>query len=120
MSAFVSDYDHNAPTIEHLENTHFALYKTIRAKNPDIPYIMVTRPDYRNHDESESRRQVILKSYRDALALGDKNVYFVDGKEFFVGKYTDMCTVDGIHPTDLGFSFMADHIEDALKKALKI
>ena len=120
MSAFVSDYDHNAPTVEHLKNTHFALYKTIRAKNPDIPYLMVTRPDYRNHEDSEPRRQVILKSYNDALALGDKNVYFVDGKEFFTGRYADMCTVDGCHPTDLGFSFMADHIGEALKKALKI
>ena len=120
MSAFVSDYDHNAPTVEHLENTHFALYETIRAKNPDIPYLMVTRPDYRNHEDSEPRRQVILKSYNDALALGDKNVYFVDGKEFFTGRYTDMCTVDGCHPTDLGFSFMADHIGETLKKALKI
>ena len=120
MSAFVSDYDHNAPTVEHLENTHFALYKTIRAKNPDVPYLMVTRPDYRNHEDSEPRRQVILKSYNDALALGDKNVYFVDGKKFFTGRYADMCTVDGCHPTDLGFSFMADHIGETLKKALKI
>ena len=118
MSAFVSDYDHNAPTAEHLERTHFALYKTIREKNPDIPYIMVTRPDYRNHGDSESRRQVILKSYRAALALGDKNVCFVDGKEFFTGRYADMCTVDGTHPTDLGFSFMADHIGAALESII--
>ena len=118
MSVFVSDYDHNAPTIEHLKNTHFALYKTIREKNPTIPYVMVTRPDYRNHDDSEERRQIILKSYNDARAAGDENVYFVDGKEFFVGKYADMCTVDGVHPTDLGFSFMADHIGAALEKIL--
>jgi hypothetical protein len=118
MSVFVSDYDHNAPTVEYLENTHFALYKTIREKNPTLPYVMVTRPDYRNKSDSEARRQVILKSYHDALALGDKNVYFVDGKEFFTGKYADMCTVDSTHPTDLGFSFMADHIGATLEKIL--
>ena len=80
---------------------------------------MVTRPDYRNHADAEPRRQVIMESYRKARELGDENVYLVDGKEFFVGKYADMCTVDGIHPTDLGFSFMADHIGEVLEKILK-
>ena len=118
MSVFVSDYDHNAPTIEHLKNTHFALYETIRRKNPYIPYVMVSRPDYRNHEDAEPRRQIIMESYRKARELGDENVYFVDGKEFFTGKYADMCTVDGCHPNDLGFSFMADHIGAVLKKIL--
>ncbi|MBR2460431.1 MAG: hypothetical protein IKB34_04295, partial [Clostridia bacterium] len=45
MCAFVSDYDHNAPTAEHLSATHYAMYRKIRAANPDIPYIMITRPD---------------------------------------------------------------------------
>ena len=30
MSAFVLDYDHNAPTLEHLKNTHHRLYEKIR------------------------------------------------------------------------------------------
>ncbi len=55
MSVFVSDYDHNAPTFEHLTKTHFALYKTIREKNPNLPYIMITRPDYWNHRDIEDR-----------------------------------------------------------------
>lgn len=120
MSAFVSDYDHNAPDPDHLEKTHFELYKTIRTKHPDIPYIMITRPDYRNGDRTEQRRQIVINSYERAKELGDKNVYFIDGKEFFVGKYADMCTVDGCHPTDLGFSFMADTIGDVLEKVLPL
>lgn len=36
MCAFVSDYDHNAPTKEHLAETHYPLYRTIREKHPDI------------------------------------------------------------------------------------
>ena len=120
MSAFVSDYDHNAPDPEYLEKTHFNLYETIREKHPDIPYIMITRPDYRNGDRTEQRRQIVINSYEKAKAIGDKNVYFIDGKDFFVGKYADMCTVDGCHPTDLGFSFMADTIGDVLEKVLPL
>ena len=37
MSAFVSDYDHNAPNPEYLRNTHQKLYDAIRAKYPTIP-----------------------------------------------------------------------------------
>lgn len=121
MSVFVSDYDHNTPTYEHLTKTHFALYETIRKKNPDLPYVMVTRPDYWNHmdiEERLKRRHHIIDNYNKALALGDKNVYFIDGKEFFAGKYADMCTVDGTHPNDLGFALMAYRIGAVLEKIL--
>ncbi|MBR4881010.1 MAG: hypothetical protein IKU19_03700 [Clostridia bacterium] len=120
MSAFVSDYDHNAPSPEYLEETHFELYKTIRENHPNIPYIMITRPDYRNGDRTAQRRQVVIDSYEKAKVLGDKNVYFIDGKDFFTGRFNDMCTVDACHPTDLGFAFMADAIGDMLQKVLNL
>ena len=119
MSAFVSDYDHNAPTPTHLKNTHCKMYQKIREKNPDIPYIMLSRPDFdNNYDESILRRDVIYDTYRFAREQGDRNVYYIDGKSIFQGKYTDMCTVDGCHPTDLGFALMADHIEAELQRAM--
>ena len=34
-SLFVMDYDNNAPTLEHLEKTHYAFYKTYRQKHKD-------------------------------------------------------------------------------------
>ena len=40
MSVFVMDYDHNAPNPEHLERTHEAFFKKIRASHPDLPVIM--------------------------------------------------------------------------------
>jgi hypothetical protein len=46
MRAFIYDYDHNAPTLEHLRSTHYAGYRIIRDKNPDVPIIMASRPDY--------------------------------------------------------------------------
>ena len=119
MSAFVSDYDHNAPNPTHLKNTHCKMYQKIREKNPDVPYIMLSRPDVdNNYDESILRRDVIYDTYRFAREQGDRNVYYIDGKSIFQGKYTDMCTVDGCHPTDLGFALMADHIEAELQRAM--
>ena len=126
MSVFVSDYDHNAPNVEHLENTHYKLYETIRSKNPDLPYIMLSKPDINvlNYapsdkiDDGTLRRSVILKTYQKALENGDKNVYFIDGASIFDSDFYDACTVDGCHPNDLGFYFFSKALYPLLKKIL--
>ena len=76
-AAFVMDYDHNAPTPEYLRETHCRLYTTIREKNPDIPYIMLSRPDFTTHPEKDSieRRRVVEDTFRYARAQGDKHVW---------------------------------------------
>ena len=119
MSIFISDYDHNAPTVEHLEKTHYKMYETIRKANPDLPYIMVSKPDvYVNGQNDEARREVIKASYEKALQNGDKNVYFIDGFTLFNGlNFTD-CTVDSCHPNDLGFFRMAQVIGDKIEEIL--
>ena len=121
MSAFVSDYDHNAPDPDYLRATHYKMYEKIRANHPDIPYIMITRPDFHKPkqsgiDDSVARRDIVHESYMKARATGDKNVFFIDGESFFAGEYEDCCTVDGCHPNDLGFSKMADVIGNCLAK----
>ena len=119
MSAFVCDYDHNAPTAEHLRNTHYALYEAIRAAHPDIPYIMITRPDVIGRTaECEERKAVIYESYEHALANGDKNVRFIDGATLFGDADAHECTVDTCHPNDLGFYRMAGVIGGVLEDAL--
>lgn len=118
MSAFVSDYDHNAPNPEHLEATHRRLYERIRAAHPEIPYIMLSRPDFGYGGfDSARRRKVITDTYHFAIANGDSNVYLIDGESLFRGHDHELCTVDGCHPTDVGFSLMADAVEHELRMA---
>lgn len=120
MSIFVSDYDHNAPNAAYLATTHYPLYEAIRRKHPDIPYIMISRPDFDcNYNESVARRAVISESYSRALAAGDRNVYFIDGQSIFRGPYEDSCTVDRTHPNDLGFMLMANAIGRVVERALR-
>ena len=118
MSAFVADYDHNAPNAEHLRNTHCKMYQKIRAANPNLPYIMISRVDFDcSYEKNLERRDVIYETYRYALSQGDKNVYFIDGEGVFRGEDFDMCTVDGTHPNDHGFALMAKAIGDELVRA---
>ncbi len=52
------------------------------------------------------------------VRAGDKNLLYVPAAGL-LGPDTEG-TVDGTHPTDLGFLRMADAIEPALRRALKL
>ena len=114
---FVSDYDHNAPSAEHLEKTCRALYEKVRARHPDLPYLFVSAPLIRD-GVRQGMREVVRKLYGEAVAAGDKNVAYLDGGELFAGRGRDLCTVDGCHPNDLGFFRMAEAIGGAIGKWL--
>ena len=60
------------------------------------------------------RRDVVKATYERALASGDKNVWFINGASLI----TTEGTVDRCHPTDLGFTQIADGIEPVLRVAL--
>lgn len=117
MSCFVYDYDYNAPDTDYLRATHYRGYRIVRDAHPDMPIIMMSCPNYdRIGYDAPERRDIIAESYARALADGDKNVYFVDGREHFATFNADGCTVDGCHPNDLGFYRMAEAVGSVLEK----
>lgn len=121
MSVFICDYDHNAPTAEHLKVTLADIYAKVRKNYPTLPYIFVSATDAKLFPAAfNHRKEVIFEAYQNALALGDKNVYFIDGSKLFDGDGWDSCTVDGCHPNDLGFFRMAQGISKVIKEALKL
>ena len=119
MSVFVYDYDHNTPSIEHLQNTHEKMFKTIREKQPDLPIIMVSAPTGNPDETMKKRRDIIKQTYLNAVANGDKNVWFIDGSEMMKFPGGNEATVDHCHPTDLGFRRMADVIGATVKEILE-
>lgn len=119
MSAFVMDYDHNAPSLAHLKATHKPFFDIIREAQPALPVIFVTKPDYDSDPVGNAmRRDVVNETYVSAQAAGDRAVYFVDGQSLFGTRDRDACTVDTCHPNDLGFMRMAEAIYPVLKKTL--
>ena len=120
MSIFVMDYDYNAPNAEHLNKTHEPFFKIIREKNPTLPIVFMTKPDF-DSDKADNaiRREIVRKTYENALASGDENVYFIDGESFFGNVDRSICTVEGCHPTDLGFMRMAEVVYPVLKEILE-
>lgn len=113
MSVFVYDYDHNAPTAEHLAATHEKMFKTIRQAKPNLPIIMMSRPRYTLSPDEEKRLEIITNTYNNAKNSGDKNVYLLTGKQL-LEKCGNEGLVDGCHPTDLGFYSMSCALIDLL------
>jgi hypothetical protein len=120
MSVFVMDYDHNASSLEHLEKTHQPFFRIIRESNSELPVIFVTKPDFdSNPSENTKRRDIVYRTYMEALRAGDGNVYFVDGESLYGTTDRDSCSVDGCHPNDLGFMRMAEVICPYVDRALR-
>lgn len=118
-SVLVCDYDHNAPTAEYLRNTHEPFFKNIREKLPDLPVIFMSAPNYDHMSEADIRCEIIRNTYENAKNAGDRNVYFIDGRDFFGEDERQFCTTDTIHPNDFGFHRMARVIEPVLKDILE-
>lgn len=120
FSIFVCDYDHNAPSVEHLNATHEKMFLKIRQAHRDTPIIFVSRPDFDSDiEQSTIRRDIIYKTYMNARSRGDQNVYFIDGKRLFMINNRDASTVDGCHPNDAGFVRMAEVIAGTIDSILK-
>ncbi len=121
MCVFVCDYDYNAPTPQYLKETHYPFYEIIRKKYPNIPYVMISKPDFFNDpEENAKRKEVVIESYNKAKENGDKNVYFIDGETLFEGDFYESCTNDGVHPNDIGFYRMANKIGNVIASILNI
>ena len=119
MTAFVYDYDYNSPSAEHLEATHERMFKIIRERNPDLPIIILTAPKYYHDDEFKRRHDIIERTYLNAIKSGDKAVRFISCRDIFED-VRDVALADNIHPGDIGFSKIAEHVSLTLEELMKI
>lgn len=117
MCMLVFDYDHNAKSPEFLESTHLPALRKLRAAHPDIPFILMSRPDQDTGEEDTLRRiGVIERSYQALQAESNAPVHFVNGQQIFYSHDSEMMTIDGTHPTDLGFYCMAQALYGVMKQ----
>ena len=119
MAVFVYDYDHNAPSVEHLQMTHEPMFKRIRSAHPDLPIVMMSRPRPKLSPKEEQRLEIIRTTYRNALQSGDRNVYLIDGRTLMQMAGNEG-TVDTDHPTDFGFTSMAKTISEVFEQILTL
>lgn len=120
----VLDYDANS-SVESMAATLPGFLRIYRERHPDIPILVVSRipfagdrfnPELRA--QADEKRQIQRSNVERCRAEGDKRVYFLDGTTLLGDNYEE-CTVDGVHPTDLGFLRMADNLTPVIRGILK-
>ena len=119
-SAFVLDYVANAG-LEGTKKTLPSFYKTLRAKHPKTPIILITlfpfdRTTFVPQERvgHEQMRDAIIHFYSKMRQKGDLNIHFVDGNSL-VPYGSQLAHADGnVHLTNVGFSMMAKALAPAL------
>lgn len=119
MSIFVYDYDENAPDPEHLARTHEAFFRIIRNHRPALPVIIMSCPSFRAEMEGRVRREIVRRTYEHAVAEGDRHVYFIDGEACYGSEDRELCTLDTLHPNDLGFYRIAGTVRPVVESILE-
>lgn len=96
----------------------------LREKHPQVPILIISKIRYADTREGSARykawmqlRDFQRKLVDERRSSGDKHIYFVDGSEI-LGKEYDECTVDGVHPNDLGSKKIADALKPHLESIL--
>jgi len=96
----------------------------LRAAHPATPIVLVERAERSNglfvntHPEGYVGANARLREIYDRLVkTGQRRLFYVPAAKL-IGTDGE-ATVDGTHPTDLGFVRMADAIEPVLRRALK-
>ena len=85
-------------------------------KHPYLPIIMMTRPKVHLSSDEKRRVAIVERTYQNALATGDQNVYFIKGCDLIRPDIIETATVDGVHPNDSGFVSMAYVLYSVMQK----
>ena len=132
MAQLLAELDPAAYVLDSLPNLDVAQVKervepfvaALRAKHPQTPIVLVENVNYADNGFVESRRAKVaeangyLRTLYDRLKKGgDAHLHYVHAGHLLGGDGED--TVDGTHPTDLGFMRMAQGVTPIVREALQ-
>ena len=121
-SCFVLDFAQNNPSVESLTQAYGPFLEVIRDAHPETPILVIT-PIYTAHESwsrdarVEGMRELIRQVAARRIATGDRHLGIVEGTDL-LGPSRGDGLVDGTHPNDPGFQWMAEGLADRVAKVL--
>jgi hypothetical protein len=95
----------------------------LREARPNTPILLVEDRSYADaflvtprRERNEENRAALREVYARLTAAGVKNLHYLPGEKLLGADGED--TVDGSHPTDLGFVRQADAFQEVLEPLL--
>jgi lysophospholipase L1-like esterase len=121
-SCFVLDFAQNNPTVDSLTQVYAPFLEIIRSTHPETPVLLIT-PIYAAHESwsrdarLEDMRELIRQIAAKRIAAGDRHLEIIEGTDL-LGPSRGDGLVDGTHPNDLGFQWMAEGLAGRVAKVL--
>ena len=119
---FVLDYEANSAG--KLQTTLPDAIRILRDRHPRVPLLVLSRIAYSKdatHGDSLQARERSRDMQSELVAAlrieGDAGLHFLDGSTL-LGADFDECTVDGVHPNDLGFMRIARGLAPEIQSIL--
>lgn len=121
-ACFVIDFAQNNRTLENLQKAYSPFLDTVRKARPDTPILAIT-PIHSSREawgvsHLEDMRTHIREVVSSRIAAGDRKIRIIEGPSLIGPSRLDGL-VDGSHPNDLGFQWMAEGIAPALAEQLR-
>ena len=123
-ACLILDYEPNCVSTALYKKTLPTFISTFRKKHAHVPILIVSKFRYATEllytklQEDRMNRLAFQRNLVKQLRnSGDTNIYFCDGTNI-LGERWDECTVDGVHPNDLGFMQIANQLEKELRNIL--
>jgi hypothetical protein len=125
VTMYFIDYEANGGTNGKLAETLEDFILSIRKKHPLTPIVVISRIKYL-FDElypttlGVKREQIRLfqKNLVARMRKNDTHLYYINGQRLITDSY-DECTIDSIHPNDIGFWQITNNLEKEIKKIIK-
>ncbi len=120
-SCIIIDFEGNGGLNGMLEKNLYQLIERIRTVHSNTPILVVSRFPYQpeTHSQKALDRRTELREFQRQTVnqfreKGDQSIYFLNGSTLLGDDFAE-CSVDTVHPTDLGFMRMADKLTPIIK-----
>ena len=123
-SVFVLDFAQNNPTVDSLAQVYPPFLDAIRGAHPETPILVITpiyaaRESWSRDERLEGMRALIRTVAAKRMGEGDHHLAIVEGTDL-LGPSRGDGLVDGTHPNDLGFQWMAEGLAARIAKILAL
>ena len=100
------------------------LIETLRRARPTTPIVLVENIIYpdtfleeRKRGIVDAKNRALEKVFLNLKKTGAKNIYYIPARNLLGSDHEG--TIDGVHPTDVGFERMANSFEPVLRKLMR-
>ncbi|HZT29002.1 MAG TPA: SGNH/GDSL hydrolase family protein [Bryobacteraceae bacterium] len=125
-ACFVLDFAQNNKAVDSLREVYDPFLQTLRNRHADTPIVAITPiasarevPGGPPDERIEAMRRLIRDVVTRRISQGDRHLQLVEGTDLLGPGRLDGL-VDGVHPNDLGFQWMADDLGRRLMEVLRL